>query len=66
MDFAEALTAMKLGSHVSRELWRGKVSNWRMDGEPPRITATYPSGVEEMIHSLLAEDILADDWWIVT
>ena len=30
MDFCEALKAMKMGSKVSREAWRGKIAHWRI------------------------------------
>lgn len=72
MDFSEALKAMKMGSKVSRELWRGKVSFWQIKENPPgalrpfQIIATYPNELTEQIHSMIDEDILAEDWWLVT
>jgi hypothetical protein len=70
MNFSEALTAMRMGSKVSRELWRGEVSYWQLvpavDAMPPAILATYPNGTDELVHSMITEDILAEDWWIVT
>lgn len=63
MNFSEALKAMKMGSKVSREAWRGKVSYWHREGE--KILATYPNETVEAIHSMIIEDILAEDWWTV-
>jgi hypothetical protein len=70
MNFSEALTAMRMGSKVSREIWRGKVSHWQLipavDSMPPMIMASYPTGLDEIVHSFLTEDVLAEDWWVVT
>ena len=64
MNFSEALKAMKMGSKVSRELWRGKVSHWAfIEGQ---LREYSPDGNWEYILSVKQKDILADDWWIVT
>lgn len=81
MNFSEALTAMRMGSKLSREIWRGKVSYWRLvpgltvqtdtriisdKAAHDSIVATYPNGMKEQVLSIVAQDILAEDWWVVT
>lgn len=61
MNFSDALEAMRAGNKVVRELWKGAVSHWQILAE--KIVATYPSGAVEVVRSLLAEDVLAQDWW---
>jgi len=64
MSFSEALKAMTMGNYVSREIWRGKVSSWHLaDG---KLYALYPTGYLQQIHSMIIDDILAEDWWVVT
>jgi hypothetical protein len=69
MNFSEALNALRAGSKVSRGVWKGGVYSWHMEADTdsePKIFATYPSGQVEQIYSMMIEDILADDWWVVT
>jgi len=64
MNFSEALKAMKMGSKVSREVWRGKISFICIDnGE---LWIRLPDGKNRLKATFKAEEILADDWWIVT
>ena len=68
MNFSEALKAMKMGSKVSREAWRGKISCWRINKDKKLVRVetngfAYLLGSEILIQ---AEDILAEDWFLVT
>jgi hypothetical protein len=64
MDFSEVLKTMRMGNKVSRELWRGTVSFWVLKDD--KIIAHYPNGRFEPIYSMILDDILATDWWVVT
>jgi len=64
MNFSEALKAMKMGSKVSREAWRGKISCIYRKGE--LFIQEYPDGNEWLKPCFTVNDILAEDWWIVT
>ena len=68
MDFCEALKAMKMGSKVSREAWRGKIAHWRIEviDDGPLLMELQPDGMEYAVLTIQPEDILAEDWWIVT
>jgi len=68
MDFAEALKAMKLGSKVSREAWRGKISYWWIHKRRgyENIHEVKPTGRTKVLAKIDAKDIVSDDWWIVT
>jgi hypothetical protein len=57
MNFSEALNAMRAGSRISRGVWKGGVYSWHMEADTSQV---------EQIHCMLIEDILADDWWVVT
>lgn len=66
MDFSEALKAMRMGSEVAREEWRGQIANWHL--YPPgdtKIMQSNPDGTFTMKENLRVDDILADDWWIL-
>jgi len=68
MNFSEALKAMKMGNKVSREIWRGKISHWCINTENKLVRVEtngfgYLLGIEILIQ---AEDILAEDWFLVT
>ena len=64
MNFSEALKAIKMGSKVSRETWRGKISFICIDnGE---LWIRLPDGKNRLKATFKAEDILADDWFLVT
>ena len=65
MNFSEALKAMKMGSKVSREAWRGTISYIYITDDE-RIMGRYPNGHESDTDVIDNDDILADDWWIVT
>lgn len=69
MDFTEALKAMRLGNKVSRETWRGKISYWwlhkRLKGNE-FIHEVKPNGKTRILVKIATEDILSNDWWIVT
>lgn len=79
MNFSEALKAMKMGSKVSREAWRGQISHWKIathliadkKSKGPihekvirEFLPAQRSG--EIVDKVKTESILADDWWIVT
>ena len=67
MNFCEALKAMQMGSKVSREAWRGEISHCYIPEYRDIITVKYPDGSEKTIDFVFgSEDILADDWWVVT
>ena len=64
MNFSEALKAMKMGSKVSREAWRGKTSYICIDnGE---FWIRLPDGKIRRKSTFRSEEILADDWFVVT
>jgi len=68
MNFSEALKAMKMGNKVSREAWRGKISHWCINKDKKLVRVEtngfgYLLGIEFLIQ---AEDILAEDWFLVT
>jgi hypothetical protein len=68
MNFSEALKAMKMGNKVSREAWRGTVSCWRINSKS-RLIEVQPDGQAYFVGDEIpvkAEDILAEDWWVVT
>jgi len=69
MDFAEALKAMRMGSKVAREAWRGRISYWfifeRRAGDP-QLYQMNPKSRKHRIIRIQGDDILANDWWIVT
>ena len=67
MNFSEALKAMKMGSKVSREAWRGTIAHWELSSDHKiisEIRADHLAG--KVFDKVPLEDILADDWWIVT
>lgn len=64
MNFSEALKAMKMGSKVSREIWRGQVSCVYRIHE--LFITVCSNGTEIIKDEFKAEDILADDWFVVT
>jgi hypothetical protein len=64
MDFLEAFKAMKMGNKVSREIWRGTVSHWYRSKD--KIVEVNPSGNGRELDMIGVEDILADDWFLVT
>lgn len=72
MNFSEALNAMKMGSKVSREAWRGTVSYWTIAeytdefGTSNQIYEYDPKGDQNFVHTINPEDILAEDWFLVT
>ena len=74
MNFSEALKAMKRGSKVSREAWRGRKSYWIIveykdditSGMSKQIQEHYPDGTWNYISELNVSAVLDDDWWIVT
>ena len=70
MNFSEALKAMKMGSKVSREAWRGKISYCAIVEEPHThktvISKYMPDGSRTILGLIDSDDILADDWWLVT
>lgn len=63
MTFSEALKAMKMGSKVSREAWRGKISYWHIFMN--EIFEFQPGG-SNVAADITQEAVLAEDWWIVT
>lgn len=64
MNFSEALKAMKIGSKVSREAWRGLKTHLYMIGED--IHEVMPDGSDSVLFAVEVKGIFADDWWIVT
>jgi len=70
MNFSEALKAMKMGSKIARETWRGHILYWqykeRLNKRSASIKEFAVSGKTRKINRVKTEDILADDWWIVT
>lgn len=70
MNFSEALKAMKMGLKVARESWRGKNSYCAIITEPHTkkkfISKTMPDGSNIIMHFIDSEEVLAEDWWIVT
>ena len=66
MNFSEALNAMKMGNRVSREAWRGKISFWCIPKNKNIIIKAMPNGKDIEIRRISIDNILADDWWIVT
>jgi hypothetical protein len=64
MNFEEVLKAMRMGNKVSREKWRGTFSHWyRVKDE---IIEVNPSGSGRSLDLIDVENILADDWFLVT
>lgn len=64
MNFSEALKLMKMGSKVSREAWRGTISFICIDnGE---VWIRLPDGKNRLKSTFKSNDILAEDWWLVT
>jgi len=70
IDFSEALKAMKMGSRIAREAWRGHVLYWQLKGRLNKSSASITefavSGKTRKINRVKTEDVLAEDWWIVT
>jgi len=68
MNFSEALKAMRMGSKVAREAWRGKIAHWEIISILARdvLSQVLPDGATNNFAAIHQEDILADDWWIVT
>lgn len=70
MNFSKALKAMKMGSRIARETWRGRVVCWRYTDRLNKTSASIHelavSGKTRKINRIKTEDVLADDWWIVT
>jgi hypothetical protein len=64
MDFIEALKAMRMGNRVSRQKWRGGIAYWKLTNKG--IEQTMPDGATRLLETVIVENILADDWWIVT
>ena len=64
MNFSEALKAMKMGSKVSRELWRGRISHIYRDDV--LFMVVYPGGMEILLTNFTTQEVLADDWFVVT
>jgi len=58
---------MRMGSKVSREIWRGKISYIEIANlalaKGIRIHA--PDGSSRILQHMESWDILATDWWIV-
>ena len=69
MNFCEALKAMQMGSKVSREAWRGRISYWdkfvSKDGVN-YIRQVKPNSESILLEAISLEEIYADDWWVVT
>lgn len=65
MNFLEAFKAMTMGSRISRRAWRGTVSFWKMYSKT-EITEHLPDGSKKPKDNISVDDLLADDWWIVT
>ena len=65
MNFSEALKAMKMGSKVSREAWRGVVSYYRLK-KNGYIEDARPDGTKEEKEHIHVGDIFAEDWFLVT
>ena len=64
MNFSEALKAMKMGSKVSREAWRGHLQCvYRVSD---LFIVICSNGTELIKETFTTGDILAEDWWIVT
>ncbi len=67
MNFSEALKAMKMGNKVSREVWRGKIAHWTLlITNKLMLIETAPDGTFNKSVEIKSEDILADDWFLVT
>ncbi|MBE3144997.1 MAG: DUF2829 domain-containing protein [Planctomycetes bacterium] len=70
MNFSEALKAMKMGSKVSREAWRGLIAYYEITKEPHTNTTVIkrfiPDGRNIIVSNIDIDDILAEDWWLVT
>jgi hypothetical protein len=64
MNFSEALTAMKMGNRIAREAWRGKIAYWF--AAKGRIRQAAPDGTITRLRVIRTQEILADDWWVVT
>jgi len=64
MNFEEALKAMRLGNKVSREAWRGLISCLYREGD--KIMEKNPDGSERELDLFGAENIVAEDWFMVT
>ena len=64
MNFSEALKAMKMGSKVSRELWRGHLQCVYRVGD--LFVSVCSNGTELIKTEFATTDILAEDWWLVT
>lgn len=66
MNFSEALKAMKMGSKVSREVWRGRISYWYIPKGKDVFMQVLPDDSEKQIESISMISFFAEDWWIVT
>jgi len=64
MNFSEALKAMKIGSKVSREAWRGEISFWEIKDD--KLFSQFPNGSYQEEKAVNFYNILAEDWWLVT
>jgi len=64
MNFSEALKAMKMGNKVSREDWRGRIHGIFRVGD--LFILECSNGTQIIKEEIKTNDILAEDWWIVT
>lgn len=66
MDFIHAFKLLKTGRRAARGEWMGKIAYWEYCGTADSVRQVMPDGTASCFDSVKIDDILADDWYMVT